>query len=117
VFDNKTRKFAPGLFARLRLESAATRPAVLITERAVGTDQNQKFALVLGAGNAVEYRPIKLGPMVDGLRIVREGLKAGEKVVVNGVHRAMPGMPVAPTMVPMESVGAPPAAPSSAPPG
>ena len=65
-------------------------------ESAIGTDQSQKFVLTLGSGNTVEYRKVKLGPSVDGKRIVREGLRAGEKIVVNGLQRAKPGLLVSP---------------------
>jgi len=69
---------------------------VLIDENAIGTDQSQKFVLTLTSTNTVAYRPVKLGPSVDGKRIVREGLNAGELVVVNGLLRVQPGMPVQP---------------------
>ena len=102
VFDNKERLFTPGLFARLKLIGSGKFKAVLINDRAVGTDQNQKFVLVLGAQNKVDYRPVKIGRLIDGLRVVKEGLKPGELVVVNGLQRVRPGMPVTPQTVPME---------------
>ena len=74
---------------------------VLINERAVGTDQSKKFVLVVGAGNLAEYREVRLGAPVDGLRVVTEGLKPGERIVVNGLQRVRPGMQVAPQDVPM----------------
>jgi len=110
VFDNKQRMFTPGLFARVRITGGAPYAAALISDRAVGTDQNKKFVLVVGDNNMLAYREIKLGPVVDGLRVVREGLKVGEKIVVKGLQRVRPGMPVAPQMMPMESVDAPPPA-------
>jgi multidrug efflux system membrane fusion protein len=73
----------------------------LIEDRAVNTDQNQKYVLLLGPNNQVEYRRIKLGRVIDGLRIVREGLKAGDVIVVNGAQRAHPGVTVAPQTVTM----------------
>ncbi len=102
VFDNKERLFTPGLFARLKLIGSGKFKAVLINDRAVGTDQNQKFVLVLGAQNKVDYRPVKVGRLVDGLRVVKEGLKPGELIVVNGLQRVRSGMPVTPQTVPME---------------
>jgi len=102
VFDNKERLFTPGLFARLKLIGSGKFKAVLINDRAVGTDQNQKFVLVLGAQNKVDYRPVKVGRLVDGLCVVKEGLKPGELIVVNGLQRVRPGMPVTPQTVPME---------------
>lgn len=102
VFDNKERLFTPGLFARLKLIGSGKFKAVLINDRAVGTDQNQKFVLVLGAQSKVDYRPVKIGRLIDGLRVVKEGLKPGELIVVNGLQRVRPGMPVTPQTVPME---------------
>jgi RND family efflux transporter MFP subunit len=102
VFDNKERLFTPGLFARLKLVGSGKFKAVLINDRAVGTDQNQKFVLVLGAQNKVDYRPVKIGRLIEGLRVVKEGLKPGELIVVNGLQRVRPGMPVTPQTVPME---------------
>lgn len=102
VADNQDGALVPGLFTRVRLGSAGAANAVLITDRAVGTDQNKKFVLVLGKDDKVEYRPVTLGGLVDGLRVVREGLSAGEKIVVNGLQRAQPGMAVKPELVPME---------------
>lgn len=101
VFDNKQGRFTPGLFARLKLGSGRYN-AVLIDDRAVGTDQSKKFVMVLGPDNKVNYRPVTLGPMADDLRVVREGLKAGEVIVVNGLQRVQPGAVVTPQKVPME---------------
>jgi multidrug efflux system membrane fusion protein len=75
---------------------------VLINDRAVGTDQDRKFVFVVGADNKVAYREVKLGPVVDGLRIVRAGLAAGETIVVNGLQRVRPGSLVAPHPVRMD---------------
>jgi RND family efflux transporter MFP subunit len=101
VFANKDRLFVPGLFARVRLEGGSARRATLVSDRAVGTDQDKKFVLVLKADSTVEYRPVELGRLIDGYRIINGGLKAGEKIVVNGLQRARPGMKVAATNGPM----------------
>lgn len=114
VFDNEDGLLVPGLFARIKLGSASEAPVLLITDRAVGTDQSKKFVLVVGAENKAEYREVKLGAMADGLRIVRAGLAKGEKIIVNGTQRARPGMPVTPEMVPMDAPPAPAAAPPAA---
>ena len=106
AFDNADRTLAPGLFARIQLGAADSRKAVLISDRAVATDQSRKYVFVVGAGNKAEYRPVKLGPTVDGLRVVREGLKGGEKIVVNGLQRVRPGAPIAPQMVAMDAASA-----------
>jgi multidrug efflux system membrane fusion protein len=111
VFTNADQALAPGLFARVQLASGngagGAGKAVLINDRAVGTDQNRKFVYVVNAENKAEYRPVKLGPMVDGLRVVRDGLKPGEKIVVNGLQRVRPGAPVTGQLVGMEDGAAP----------
>jgi multidrug efflux system membrane fusion protein len=116
IFDNKTGQFTPGLFARLQLVGSGTFQAILISDRAVGTDQDRKFVLVLGANNKIEYRNVKLGRTIDGLRLVQSGLKAGETIVVNGLQRARPGDTVQAETVPMDfgvqsDRGSPPPAP------
>jgi RND family efflux transporter MFP subunit len=99
--DNHNRAFTPGMFARVRLLGEKKYNALLINDSAVGTDQTVKYVLVVGADNKVEYRPVKLGPVIDGLRVVREGLKVNETIVVNGLQRVRPGAPVAPQRVAM----------------
>ncbi|MDP3978924.1 MAG: efflux RND transporter periplasmic adaptor subunit [Pseudomonas sp.] len=101
VFDNANGQFTPGLYARLKLVGSSTYAATLIQDVAVGTDLGKKFVLVLGEDNSVNYRAIELGPKMEGLRIVRSGLAKGEKIVVNGLQRAMPGSIVEPQSVPM----------------
>jgi multidrug efflux system membrane fusion protein len=101
VLDNKDGVYTPGMFARVQLLGSSEYSAILIDDRAVNTDQNQKYVFVLGANNQVEYRRIKLGRVIDGLRIVREGLKAGDVIVVNGAQRVHPGITVTPQTVTM----------------
>lgn len=97
VFPNADGRIVPGLFARIRLPGAAKAPALLVEETAIGTDQAQKFVLTLTSTNTTAYRPVKLGPLVDGKRVVREGLQPGEKVVLHLVAaRVRPGMLVTP---------------------
>jgi multidrug efflux system membrane fusion protein len=96
ILDNKERLFTPGLFARVQLLGSSERDAVLIEERAIGTDQTQNFVLVLGADDKVEYRPVQLGRALKGLRIVNKGLNPGDTIVVNGLQRVRPGMQVSP---------------------
>jgi multidrug efflux system membrane fusion protein len=103
VFANKDLSLTPGLFARLKLAGGETIRGCQIDDAAVGTDLNQKFVLVVDANNAVTYRPVTLGPMVNGLRVVRDGLHEGDVVVVNGLQRVRPGMSVTPKQVPMGS--------------
>jgi len=99
--DNHDRAFTPGLFARVRLMGEKKYDALLINDSAVGTDQTVKYVLVVGADNKVQYTPVKLGPVIDGLRVVREGLKADDTIVVNGLQRVRPGSPVTPQKVAM----------------
>lgn len=94
---NNQRLFAPGLFARVRLEGGERRRVTLVQDQSIGTDQDRKFVLVLKADNTVEYRPITIGRMVDGLRAVQTGLKPGERIVINGLMRVRPGMKVTAT--------------------
>lgn len=96
VFPNPEGRIVPGLFARIRLPGSAKYSALLVEERAIGTDQAQKFVLSLTETNTVAYRPVQLGPAIQGKRIVRGGLEPGEKIVVNGLQRVRPGMPVSP---------------------
>jgi multidrug efflux system membrane fusion protein len=88
-----------------------SKKSILITDRAIGTDQNKKFVLVVTAENKAENRAIKLGGVADGLRVVESGLNAGEKIIVSGLQRVMmPNQPVTPEMVDMD---APPTAPNA----
>ncbi|MBC6982074.1 efflux RND transporter periplasmic adaptor subunit [Caulobacter sp. 17J80-11] len=95
VFQNKG-EFTPGQYGRVRLLAAASGPSVLLPEAAINTDQSRKYVLVVNAKNLVEYRPVELGTTYQGLRVIRSGLKGGERVVVNGLQRAIPGQPVKP---------------------
>jgi len=114
VFDNADSVLIPGLFAHIRLGGAQETPSLLITDRAVGTDQSKKFVLVVGKDNKVEHREVTLGAITDdGLRIVLDGLKPGEKIIVSGTQRVMmPGQEVKPELVAMDAKESdPPAAP------
>ena len=103
VFDNKDGSLLPGQFARLRMGQSRTSAALLVNERAVGTDQSKKFVLIVDADNKAAYREVTLGASVNGLRIVRAGLAPGERVVVNGLQRVRPGALLAPQLVPMDA--------------
>lgn len=96
VFPNEDGRIVPGLFARIRVPLSERGPALLVDERAVGTDQAKKYVLTLTSTNTVEYRAVTLGPAVEGKRIVRSGLQGDERIVVNGLQRVRPGMPVTP---------------------
>jgi len=96
VFPNSDGRIVPGLFARIRVPVSERHPVLLVSERAVGTDQAQKYVLTLTATNTVAYQSVKLGPSIEGQRVIRSGLEGGQKIVVNGLQRVRPGMPVAP---------------------
>ena len=114
VVPNKDRLFTPGMFARVRLLGSGVRRVTVIPEVAVSTDQDRKFVFVLNPDSTVAYRSITLGRQVDGQRrIVREGLKPGEQVVVNGFARIRPGVRVKPTVAPADSVASPSASDSA----
>jgi len=102
VFENPEGKLIPGQFARLRMGQAKSEPALAVSERAIGTDQDKKYVLVVDADNKAAYREVTLGASVDGLRIVTNGLKSGERIVVNGLQRVRPGAVVEPQMVSMD---------------
>jgi len=94
VFRNPDRNLTPGLFVRIRIPGGNSHGGVRIEDRAVGTDLDKRFVYVVSPEQTIEYRPVTLGPLVDGLRIVRSGLRAGDRVVVNGLQRVRPGTKV-----------------------
>ena len=94
VVSNRDRLFTPGLFARVKLVGSAPYRATLVPDRAVGTDQDKRFVLVLDADGTVGYRAVELGRLVDGLRVVKAGLQPGERIVIEGMQHVRPGMRV-----------------------
>jgi multidrug efflux system membrane fusion protein len=105
VFQNADGALMPGQFARLRLGQVQAGRALLVDERAVGTDQDKKFVMVVGPDDVVSYRAVTLGPAVGTLRIVAQGLSDGERIVVNGLQRVRPGAKVRPEAVAMGQRG------------
>lgn len=101
VFDNADARLVPGLYARIRLGGGQERQALLINEKAVGTDQDKRFVMVVGTDNKTEYREVHTGATQNGLVIVEQGLRAGERIVVNGLQRIRPGDTVSPTATDM----------------
>ena len=100
VLRNPDGLFTPGLFARVQLQGSQAIDALLVDDKAVLTDQDRKYVYVLGEGDVAERRDVVLGPLVDGLRVVEQGLAPGDRVIVNGLQKVfMPGMPVAPETV------------------
>ena len=101
VFGNADGSLIPGQFARVRMGQPKTEPALMVNERAIGTDQNKKYVMVVGDDNKAAYREVTLGVFVDGMRRVTNGLTAGERIVVNGLQRVRPGALLAPKLVSM----------------
>jgi RND family efflux transporter MFP subunit len=94
VFSNVDHSLSPGFFGRIRIPGSGKYQALLIPDRALGSDQSVKFLYVVNAEKKVEFRPVKIGPMIDGLRVVKEGLKPGEQIIVEGLLRVRPGVVV-----------------------
>jgi multidrug efflux system membrane fusion protein len=109
VLPNADRLFTPGLYARVRLSGDSAFRAVLIDDKAVLTDQDRKYVYVIAAGDTVERRDVKLGRIIDGLRVIADGVHAGDRVIVSGIQKVFPGAHV--------RVVAPPPAASAAQPG
>lgn len=100
LLENHDRRFTPGLFARVRLPGSAHYQATLVPDAAVGTDQDRRYVLVVGQDDTVEYRPVELGATHEDQRVIRTGLKPGERVVISGLQRARPGTKVSPQQAP-----------------
>jgi multidrug efflux system membrane fusion protein len=115
INDNADGRLVPGLFARVRLGTPKAETRLLINEKAIGTDQSKKYVFVVNDKNMAEYHEVTLGSEVDGLRVVQTGLKAGDKVIVNGLMRVRPGAPVSPELVDMQTGQKPDAAPAAPP--
>jgi multidrug efflux system membrane fusion protein len=96
VFDNKDGSLIPGQFVKLRMGKAKTEPALLVHERAIGTDQDKRFVVVVGPDDKAIWRQVTLGGTAHGQRIVTSGLESGERIVVNGLQRVRPGAQLAP---------------------
>jgi RND family efflux transporter MFP subunit len=96
VFANPDRALTPGLFGRVRLQGSPPYEAILVPDEAVGSDQAQKFVFVVNGDSTVEYRMVQLGPVIHGFRVIREGLKPDDWLIVNGAQRAKTGLIVSP---------------------
>ena len=102
VFENKDRLMSPGFFARVRIPGSGEYDGMLILDQAIGDDQGRSFVWVVGEDNKAAYRPIVIGPLMEGMRVVREGLKAGDRVVINGLMSVRNGVTVVPEEVEMK---------------
>jgi RND family efflux transporter MFP subunit len=101
VFPNKDETLSPGYFARVRVPIGFPHQALLVSERALDTDQGQKIVYVVNEKNEVVSRPVRLGALQDGLREITDGVKPGERVIVNGLQQVRPGITVEPSLVDM----------------
>ncbi|KGI83564.1 transporter, partial [Exiguobacterium mexicanum] len=99
VIANKDGKLIPGTFIRAQLPIGEKTPSILIDDQAIASNQGQNYVLVLDKNNKAEYRPVELGAMIGGLRVINHGLTAGEKIIIKGLIR--PGMEVMPNPIPM----------------
>lgn len=104
VVRNGDGALAPGLFARVRLVTGERQQSILIADEAVGNDQGKSFVLIVGKGNKVDFRPVELGPVVDGLRVIKSGLQPSDTVIIKGLVR--PGMQIVPRKGPMQQAPA-----------
>jgi RND family efflux transporter MFP subunit len=98
VFNNPNRALKAGLFVRIRLPIGAPYKALVISDEAILSDQGRKYVYILNDKDEVVYRPVKLGQAMHGLRVIKEGLSQGERIVVSGMQRVRPGAKVQPTM-------------------
>jgi RND family efflux transporter MFP subunit len=115
VFPNKDEALSPGYFARVRVPIGAPHKALLVSDRALDTDQGQKVVYIVDKANRVVSRPVRLGALHDGLREITDGLKPGERVIVNGLQQIRPGMTVESNLVAMPTSKARKANPTARP--
>lgn len=107
VFANDDGLLYPGLFVRLQIPGETMKDALLVNERALGTDLEGKYLLLVGDNNIVEKRRVEIGPLSDGMRVIREGISADERYILKGLQRARPEMPVKPEEAPESGVAPP----------
>lgn len=104
VFPNTNRRVLPGLYAKVQAPVGAAKTELLVPASAVGKDQQGNFLLLVNKDNMVQYQPVVIGPLVDGMRVINQGLKKTDRVIINGLQRTRPGTPVTP--VDAKAVGA-----------
>lgn len=107
TFDNANGQFTPGLAAHLRLDSPVVYNAIMVPERAIGTDQTKKYVFVVAADGQPQFREVKPGTLFDEMRVVQGSIKPGENVIVDGLQRVIPGLPVTPQVLKVDALGMP----------
>lgn len=117
VYDNRDGMLSPGLFARIRLQVGAPYQALMVPERALGSDQGLRYVLVVDDKNVVEFRPVKVGRLHEGLRVITQGLSETERIITNGLLRVRPGVTVTPQEQPIPEAASTASHPASAPGG
>lgn len=95
-FDNANGSLLAGVFVRIRMPISRPYPALVVSERALGSDQGQRYVLTVNDQNIVEYKPVEVGTLRDGLRVIRAGITDRDRIIVNGMQRARPGLTVKP---------------------
>ncbi|WP_446812115.1 efflux RND transporter periplasmic adaptor subunit [Methylomonas sp. 2BW1-5-20] len=106
VFANPDELLSPGFFARLRVQASASYPAMLLPDRAIATDQAQRFVWIINQDNQAEYRQVTPGSRIGDMRVIRSGLQAGDWVVVEGLQKLKPGAKVNPERISLADQGA-----------
>ncbi len=106
VIDNKDLSLVPGLFGRIRILGSEHYRGVLVPEEAIGSNQDRRVVYVVGADNVVGQTPVRVGPKMDGYRVIRSGLKGDETIIVNGLMRVRPGIKIDPKMSELPAVAA-----------
>jgi len=96
VFENADHILLPGLFVRIRIAMGQEKDALLISERALGTDQQGRYLLAVNSRNTVEYRPVEVGQSQEGMRVIRSGIRSDDRIIVRGIQKARPGSVVEP---------------------
>ena len=104
VFPNKDEALSPGFFARVRLPIGQAHQALLVTDRAIDTDQGEKILFIVNKNHEVVSRPVRLGALHDGLREITGGLKPGEQVIVSGLQQVRPGITIEPKLLGMPNL-------------
>lgn len=104
VFDNSDGALLPGLYARVRIGTPDEKASILVNDAAINTDQTSRYVYVLNGENKAEYRAVKLGGLEDGLRIITDGLKAGDRIIVNGLAKIRPGAEIKPIDADMQTL-------------